>query len=681
MKKMFLLGALATLGLLASCQKEGASSGEFQPNEELNVITIDTQSDKTELEPLLALSEEILGINLEDGYVEKGTPLVIRILREFFQSVGNFIGGNYQTPKHSFKYFGSRKSFSLAMDQIRELSYNFTESDVPYLKIQLGDATSLKIGSLEVMPVSDFYLDIQGSDRIKGKSSLNQKFDNGHARVLVSDGLFVKFGYDGNSYAFTIYADIQETAGTESGNWESFGFIFGRFKGYPTLMDWYQNSLPIETDEIIPASVRAYMFPLSNTFTLTYDYFNDAVFRDFYIGDTGVSGMVNSEGVYIDINQGRVDEPDPDSDWMMASLFSNDECAVRGLWHDYLWASVFGCTQSQCRALSAEFANVFDETDPECNIAHYNRWFDYEGPHCLRIDAPLAIVPRAAAGMVWKPALGLKLTLGDGSTRLISFAELCAMDGERKWELLQALHSVPDDALSGVFSVGDNKKVRFSKGNLRATFDGSSYVWSFAPEQYGYVGNASGNTTIGAQSSGASVDLFGWSTSSTFYGIDESPVSSSYLGVFVEWGDAYCSSNGVAPGTWRTLTGGSDGEWKYLIDKRENASSLCRYGVTVCDRTNCLVLAPDDFEGNIEFEYDSITWPEAEAAGLVCLPAAGSRNGLTVENTGALGDYWTSSPKGTDRAYDAYFNLEKVDAVDNAARAHGYSVRLVTDAY
>ena len=66
--------------------------------------------------------------------------------------------------------------------------------------------------------------------------------------------------------------------------------------------------------------------------------------------------------------------------------------------------------------------------------------------------------------------------------------------------------------LSGTFSVSASEKVHFSKGNLQATYNGSGYDWSFAANQYAYIGNSSGNKTIKNQSNGNVVDLFGWST-------------------------------------------------------------------------------------------------------------------------------------------------------------------------
>ena len=77
----------------------------------------------------------------------------------------------------------------------------------------------------------------------------------------------------------------------------------------------------------------------------------------------------------------------------------------------------------------------------------------------------------------------------------------------------------PAGGIDGLFSVSVTKKVYFSKGNLRATYDGSSWTWSFADHQYDAVGDAAANTSIngdGTVSANGSVDLFGWVGASSF---------------------------------------------------------------------------------------------------------------------------------------------------------------------
>ena len=101
------------------------------------------------------------------------------------------------------------------------------------------------------------------------------------------------------------------------------------------------------------------------------------------------------------------------------------------------------------------------------------------------------------------------------------------------------INFVPAGALPGVFSVSATKKVHFSQGNLQATSrsrDSRDYSWRFAENQYDYIGNAPGNTTIDSRTAGDVVDLFGWSTSATYYGIRTETAAGTYKGGFVDWG-------------------------------------------------------------------------------------------------------------------------------------------------
>lgn len=228
-----------------------------------------------------------------------------------------------------------------------------------------------------------------------------------------------------------------------------------------------------------------------------------------------------------------------------------------------------------------------------------------------------------------------------------------------------SLTELPKGALPGIFSVSETKKVRFSKGNLQTTYNGSGYTLSFAANQYDCIGNAAGNTTIGSQRSGAVVDLFYWSTDSANYGIS----STNKSGKFVDWGTAFDNK-----GTWRTLSGTNSGEWAYLFDGRRK-----KYGVTVCGHTNCIVLAPNGYKDTIANSYDAASWEIAETAGLVCLPAAGFRSGSTISEVGNEGYYWSSTPNGYAGAYDIFFFSGYYYPVNYDNTDLGISVRLVTE--
>ena len=232
----------------------------------------------------------------------------------------------------------------------------------------------------------------------------------------------------------------------------------------------------------------------------------------------------------------------------------------------------------------------------------------------------------------------------------------------------------PEGALAGKFSVGAGKQVQFSKGNLVATIDasGTPTAWKFAANQYDCLGEGGANQTIGTAA--GDVDLFGWSTDATNYGISTSTSSSDYSGDFVDWGKNIGDGS-----TWRTL---SKDEWQYLINKNNDETirkGKYKYGVTVCEKANCLILAPDDFTGTIETSYNAAAWATAEAAGLVCLPAAGFRTDSDFYDVGYGGNYWSSSTYEEGRAYNVNFNDYDFYPDGYADRSFGHSVRLVTE--
>ena len=81
-----------------------------------------------------------------------------------------------------------------------------------------------------------------------------------------------------------------------------------------------------------------------------------------------------------------------------------------------------------------------------------------------------------------------------------------------------------------VFSVSATKRVIFAPGNLQAktTDYGANWTWHFAEHQYDYIGANSGNvdikneTPVRLNSQNGTIDLFGFSTSQTYFGISNS---------------------------------------------------------------------------------------------------------------------------------------------------------------
>ncbi len=253
-----------------------------------------------------------------------------------------------------------------------------------------------------------------------------------------------------------------------------------------------------------------------------------------------------------------------------------------------------------------------------------------------------------------------------------------AISGEFKADL-------PAGALPGVFTVSGTKKIRFSQGNLY--YDGAN--WGFEAEQYYFRTYCDGTNNGGKcdkdgynPESGTAKGhwgLFGWSTEGNNYGMSTSRYDSGYSGNFVDWGKAYCTSKGIAEGTWATLSGGGTGEWKYLFEHHVHVWGTC-------NKVPGHFIAPDGFEGDADALSKAIEdWKIAQAAGIVFLPAAGNRSMgsddespvIYVENVGDFGNYWSSSVLGGNRAFYEYFNV----IVDyyNDYRSSGFSVRLVTE--
>ena len=61
------------------------------------------------------------------------------------------------------------------------------------------------------------------------------------------------------------------------------------------------------------------------------------------------------------------------------------------------------------------------------------------------------------------------------------------------------------------------------------------------------------------------------------------------------------------------------------------------------------------------------------------LPAAGNRNGTSVNNAGSNGNYWSATHNNANNAYNVNFNGSNFNPDNNNNRNNGFSVRLVQD--
>ena len=264
----------------------------------------------------------------------------------------------------------------------------------------------------------------------------------------------------------------------------------------------------------------------------------------------------------------------------------------------------------------------------------------------------------------------------------------------------------PEGAIDGKFTINSNgNQVYFSQGNLQATCtaadgDGGTqetWTWAFAEHQYDYVGNAVANTAIdgnGSVSTAGTVDLFGWSTAATYFGINNSTDEGDYSGDFVDWGSLAITNGGnTANSGWRMLT---SAEWTYLFDTR-TASTVGgtdngRYAKATVNGVSGVILFPDSYThpdgvtapasvntNTANFtanSYDATAWGKMETAGAVFLPAARYRSGSSVLSS-SYTEYWSSSPLDASSVYYVYISESDLAPQFTSARYYGRLVRLV----
>ena len=271
------------------------------------------------------------------------------------------------------------------------------------------------------------------------------------------------------------------------------------------------------------------------------------------------------------------------------------------------------------------------------------------------------------------------------------------------WSKAEA--QAPTGAIAGLFSVSDSTQVYFSQGNLQ--YQASTNTWQFAENQYDYVGDA--NSNISSTYSGW-IDLFGWGTSGYNHGANAYQpwsTSTSYSDYWVygqsdynlydgngqaDWGYNAISNGGNTENSgWRTLT---NIEWNYVFNTRSTASGI-RYAKATVNGVNGVVMLPDDWNSsnytlnytnpsnwNCSFDDNTITaeaWAnELEANGAVFLPAAGDRDGSSVNGVGSYGDYWSASNYAYYSAYNLGFQSFFLEAIGSGfSFCKGFSVRLV----
>ena len=283
--------------------------------------------------------------------------------------------------------------------------------------------------------------------------------------------------------------------------------------------------------------------------------------------------------------------------------------------------------------------------------------------------------------------------------RIVLFVLLFGVFGQMS---LYSQNTYPEGAINGVFSVGENTTVYFSQGNLQ--YQASTNTWQFAEHQYDYVGNDNSNIS---QTNSGWIDLFGWGTSGYNHGANcyqawsTSTTNSDYYAygsysynLFDQTGQADWGYNAISNGGnhensgWRTLT---HEEWSYLFYTRSTSSGI-RYAKAQVNDINGVILLPDDWSTSYyalnstdtydaSFSRNVITaaqWTILELHGAVFLPAAGLRDGTSVNGVGSSGYYWSASYSYSYNVWFVHFfdSYLLADYYSNR-RKDGQSVRLV----
>ena len=249
------------------------------------------------------------------------------------------------------------------------------------------------------------------------------------------------------------------------------------------------------------------------------------------------------------------------------------------------------------------------------------------------------------------------------------------------------------DPVEGEFSVAEDKKVQFARGNLQHEGDMYEGKWSMAKQQYEMLGQDNIDKPEGSNSSYTAklIDLFCWSTAKDYNGLeffayDEEERAKTYFqGDFADWGAEASLVSDLGEG-WCTL---SKDEWDYLLNERTNAANLKAFATVA--GVQGLILLPDDWtEEAPAGTFTAEEWAMLEKDGAVFLPTAGQMTQsydqteyvttTTVSNDGVEGFYWTSTPFDDNAGLNAYvlnFSGTNATSETDIYRRIASAVRLV----
>ena len=260
-----------------------------------------------------------------------------------------------------------------------------------------------------------------------------------------------------------------------------------------------------------------------------------------------------------------------------------------------------------------------------------------------------------------------------------------------------------------IFSAAAGKFVVFAPGNLQYIGNSGSVdpYWRFAANQYDYIGQDQAGSDEGVNR-----DLFGWGTSGYDYTADASYPDGSWINFMPyslsidsetdnygygpsiyngngsnltgnyakgDWGYNLISSGAgtFASATWRTPTGGENGEWDYIFGARTSLLPLGKWAKV--GNVHGYLLMPDNSLETLEGSYSVDQWNTLQAEGAVFLPAAGGRSDDELYNVNSWGGYWSSTAESKDSAYMMAFSSEGLNPYNYEQRFIGLSVRLIRE--
>lgn len=250
---------------------------------------------------------------------------------------------------------------------------------------------------------------------------------------------------------------------------------------------------------------------------------------------------------------------------------------------------------------------------------------------------------------------------------------------------------LPEDLLTGRFSVSSSEYVQFSRGNLFCTRSGEegSYTYEFDLERNQYdfhtrpgypsiINGVYAEEGTGPNMSGH----FYWDIAKAQAGKDYGAFSTTSpsggaTSDILDWGPALDAAS-----HWTTL---SSTDWNYLVKIRKVKSATglhntCEFvyfkGVDGLDNgVEGLIIYPDDYDGEMFTNQQEIT---AIPDGCVFIPMAGKFSSGTETYVTERCNYWTSSA-GTEGGNALNLTAYGTNLVPDhlLSRANGLSVRLV----